>query len=98
MLSNAMTQTFDSSQLPNASHSANVEAWLDCGEHGRVVLRRVTPKSVVAKDVHDIPPCFATLVVTVDGLVVRNRVNLASGFTRGRRVARAFTVDDVAPF
>lgn len=93
-----MTQISDRSQLSDAPHSADVMAWLDCGEYGRVMLSRVTPKSVVARDVHEIPPCFADLVVTVDGRVVRNRVNVASGFTRGRRVARAFTVDDVAPF
>jgi len=81
-----------------SSHSADVYAWLDCGEHGRVMLSRVTPRSVVAKEAAEIPPCFADLVVTIDGYPVRNRVKLPSGFTRGRRVARVFSVGDVAPF
>ena len=65
-----------------SSHSADVKAWLDCGEHGRVMLSRVRPRSVVAKEPCTIPPCFAELVVTVDGHPVRSRVNLTSGFTR----------------
>jgi hypothetical protein len=81
-----------------SSHSADVKAWLDCGEHGRVMLSRVRPKSVVAKAACNIPPCFAELVVTVDGYPVRSRVNLPSGFTRGRRVARVLAVSDAAPF
>lgn len=76
-----------------------MEAWLDCGEHGRVMLSRVTPKSVVSKAVHEIPPCDAELVVIVDGYRVSNRVKLPTGFTRGRRVARALSMDyAVAPF
>lgn len=82
----------------HTSHSADAEAWLDCGEHGRVMLSRVTPRSVVAKAVHEIPPCDAELVVTVDGSSVRNPVRLHTGFTKGRRVARVYNVDDVAPF
>jgi hypothetical protein len=62
------------------------------------MLSRVTPKSVVAKAVHEIPPCDADLVVTVDGFRICSRVNLPSGFTKGRRVARAVTVDEVIPF
>jgi hypothetical protein len=92
-----MTQALNLPNPLSTSHSAYVEAWLDCGEHGRVMLSRVTPKSVVAKAPHEIPPCFADLIVTVDGHPIRNRVKLPSGFT-GRRVARAVSVDDVAPF
>ena len=65
------------------------------------MLSRVTPRSVVAKAgsaERDIPPCFADLVITVDGHVVRNRVKLPAGFTKGRRVARVHSVSDVAPF
>src|SRR5437879_4561592 len=35
------------------SHSADVQMWLDCGEHGRVDLNRITPKSVVAKEARE---------------------------------------------
>jgi hypothetical protein len=93
-----MSQALNEPRSSCTSHSAFVEAWLDCGQYGRVMLSRVTPKSVVAKDVHEIPPCFADLVVTVDGDRIRNRVRLPSGFTKGRRVARAVSVDDAAPF
>ena len=88
----------NNSQSLSTSHSAYVEAWLDCGDYGRVMLSRVTPRSVVSKAVHEIPPCDAELVVMVDGHRVSNRVKLPSGFTKGRRVARAFNLDDVAPF
>ena len=84
--------------LLGTSHSAYVEAWLDCGPYGRVMLSRVTPKSAVAKTAREIPPCFAELVVTVDGHPVRNRVRLPSGFSKGRNVARMISVDDAAPF
>jgi len=38
------------------------------------------------------------LIAVVDGQPVRTRVNLTSGFANGRRVARALTVTDAAPF
>ena len=81
-----------------SSHSADVQMWLDCGEHGLVPLGRITPKSVVAKSSHNIPLCFADLVVTVDGLLIRSRVNRATGFSRSRRAALVYPVDDSAPF
>lgn len=86
------------SQSSYISHSADVEMWLDCGEHGCLFLSRVTPKSVVAKMPRDIPPCLADLVVTVDGRFLRNRVNLPSGFSQARSIARVLPVDNVAPF
>jgi hypothetical protein len=86
------------SQAFTYSHSAEVEMWLECGEHGEVHLSRVTPKSVVAKIAREIPPCIANLVVTVDGRRMCNRVKLTSGFSRGRRMARVLSFDDVAPF
>jgi hypothetical protein len=61
------------------------------------MLSRVTPKLVVARTPQNVPPCFAVLVVTVDGDPLRQRVWLRSGVA-GRRVARADNVDDVAPF
>jgi hypothetical protein len=79
------------------SHSAEVEAWLDCGEHGRIALSRITPKSIVAKTPCDVPPCLADLVVVVDGEVLRRRVSL-SGFAGGRRVTLLRATEDVAPF
>jgi hypothetical protein len=80
------------------SHSSTVEMWLECGPYGTVHLARITPKSVVAKERHDIPPCEAELVVAVDGHRVRNRVMLTSGFSRGRLAARVLPVNDSAPF
>jgi hypothetical protein len=72
--------------------------WLDCGEHGKLFLSRITPKSVVAKSATEgIPPCPAELVVTVDGRLLRNRVNVL-GFSKGRRTALVLPVDNVAPF
>jgi hypothetical protein len=80
------------------SHSADVQMWLDCGEYGRVALSRITPKCVVAKDQHEIPPCHADLVVCIDGRCRRNRINLTRGFSRGRLAALIYPVSDVAPF
>jgi hypothetical protein len=81
-----------------SSHSADVEMWLDCGEHGRLGLSRITPKSVVAKSVpQDIPRCRAELVVTVDGRQLSRWVDVL-GFSRGRRVALVLPVYDPAPF
>lgn len=80
-----------------ASHSAEVAMWLDCGNHGRVDLCRVTPKSVVAREPRDIPACYAQLVVSVDGRIHRTEV-LSSGFSKGRAVAFIRPVTDVAPF
>jgi hypothetical protein len=81
-----------------AAHSAEVEMWLECGAHGRVNLCRITPKSVVARESREIPPCFADLVVSVDGRIHRTPVNLSSGFRKGRLAALIQPVTDVAPF
>jgi len=62
------------------------------------MLRRVGPKFVMAQAAPEIPPCFAELVVMVDGKCIRNRVNITSGFARGRRVARVLPVTSAAPF
>jgi hypothetical protein len=81
------------------SHSADIEMWLDCGPYGRVVLSRITPKSVVAKaPPRDVPPCLADLIVVVDGHRMQNRVNVTSGFSKGRLAALIQLVGDVAPF
>jgi hypothetical protein len=80
------------------SHSAVVDMWLDCGIYGRVPLARIRPKTVVASEPCSIPPCDAELVVTVDGVCVRRKVMLTSGFTRGRRIARAISITESAPF
>jgi hypothetical protein len=81
------------------SHSAEVEMWLDCGEHGRVDLSRITPKSVVAKEARHVPPCIAELVVCVDGRCRRIRVNVSRGFANGRLATAIYPLsDDVAPF
>jgi hypothetical protein len=80
------------------SHSAVVEMWLDCGHFGTVRLERITPKSVVAKEPCNIPPCEADLVVVVDGHPTRHRVMLTSGFSGGRLAARVQPVTDAVPF
>jgi hypothetical protein len=79
-------------------HSAEVSMWLDCGEHGRVLLSRITPTEVVARVRRAIPPCQADLVVRVDGEEMRTRVNIANGFTRASRKAIAVPMDGAAPF
>jgi hypothetical protein len=79
------------------SHSSTVEMWIECA-YGIVPLARITPKSVVARERHDIPPCEADLIVAVDGHRIRNRVMLTSGFSRGRLAALVRPVNDSAPF
>src|SRR5690348_7925043 len=81
---------------PLYSHSSDVQMWLDCGPFGRVDLGRITPKSVVARSYREVPPCFAELVVCVDGRCRRERINLASGFVKGRLAALVYPVDDAA--
>ena len=71
--------------------------WLECGPHGRVDLSRVTPKAVVAKTPQAIPPCFADLIVVVDGERMQKRVNLPGGFGGGL-AAMIRLVTDAAPF
>jgi hypothetical protein len=81
------------------SHSADVEAWLDCGDHGTIALSRVTRRAVFAKSpARAIPPCFADLKILIDGTLLQRRVNLTNGFVGGRSAARAMPVDDAAPF
>ena len=72
--------------------------WLDCGRYGRVELSRITPTAVVARRRAEIPPCHAELVVVVDGEELRNRVNVAYGFTRRSRSAMVLSLDEHAPF
>jgi len=79
------------------AHSADVKMWLECGPHGHVPLNRITPKAVVAKAPQTIPPCFANLVVVVDGERIERPVNLPSGFSGGS-AAMIRLVTDAAPF
>jgi hypothetical protein len=72
----------------DGSHSPTVTIHLDCGPYGSVPLARVTPRCVVAKTEHVIPPCDAELVVNVGGEVTRQAVRLTSGFRRGRLAGR----------
>ncbi|HZZ43245.1 MAG TPA: hypothetical protein VFE58_09925 [Tepidisphaeraceae bacterium] len=83
---------------PESSHSSDVKMRLDCGEHGRIELSRITPNSVVARHASDLLPCHADLVVVVDGEMMRNRVNIANGFSKPRRTALALPIDQIAPF
>jgi hypothetical protein len=80
------------------NHSADVEMWLDCGAHGKIPLRRITPSSVVLKESRTVPPCDATLVVVVDGKRMTRRVNLTKGISENRAMARILPVNEVAPF
>lgn len=80
------------------SYSAVVEMWLDCGEHGRVPLARITPKGVVAKEPTSVPPCKAKLVVNVDGQTMATPVMLSKGFTPRSTLARVISLDDSIPF
>jgi hypothetical protein len=87
------------SQASFNSHSAEVEMWLECGSFGRVMLSRITPKSVVAKTPRDIPAGVADLVVTVDGKRLSSRVMLPSGFSKDCHLALIRPVSDAAaPF
>jgi hypothetical protein len=72
--------------------------WLDCGEHGRVELSRITPKSVVARHPRPVPPGPAELVICVDGQCERHQVSVGSGFLKGRLVALVRPAGNVAPF
>lgn len=71
--------------------------WLDCGPHGLLELSRIGPSAVIAKFAREIPPCFADLIVCVDGQSLSVRVKLTNGFVKGRRAARALIVDDALP-
>jgi hypothetical protein len=70
--------------------------WLE-SPYGRVDLSRITPKAVVAKSPQAMPPCFADLIVVVDGERTQKRVNLPSGF-RGGLAAMVRRVTEAAPF
>lgn len=72
--------------------------WLDCGEHGRLELSRISPTHVVARRPKNIPPCHADLVVVVDGREMRSKVEVPNGFHPKRRAALVLPVDLVAPF
>jgi hypothetical protein len=82
---------------PADSYSADVKMWLDCGTHGHVELSRITPTKVIARRRCEIPPCYAELVVVVDGETMRRPVHIPAGFTNSR-LALALPVDHVAPF
>lgn len=82
---------------PADSYSADVKMWLDCGTHGEVELSRITPTNVIASRRYEIPPCFAKLVVVVDGKTMHRPVHLPGGFANSRK-ALALPVDQVAPF
>ena len=73
-------------------HSAEVEIKLDCGPHGVVPLRRVTPTDMESRETQAIPPCAATLIAVVDGDEMRAAVSLPEGFNG--TTARAVNVEE----
>ena len=80
------------------SHSAEVEMWLDCGEHGKAKLRRIAPNSVVLWESFNAPPCDADLIVQVDGKSMTRRVKVG-GLSANRLVAKIFlATESIAPF
>lgn len=81
------------SETLHGSHSADVKIWLDCGEHGQLLLNRVTPRWVVAKIPRNIPPCIADLVVVVDGQPICRKVRLVKGFSSENPMALALPAD-----
>jgi hypothetical protein len=81
-----------------ATHSAEVEMWLDCGQHGKAVLRKITPNSVILWDSFDAPPCHADLIVRVDGKLMSRRVDVVSGLSKHAQIATVLPIDDIAPF
>lgn len=81
---------------PIDSYSATVQMWLECPDAPKVELGRITPTKVFARKAWKLPPCFAMLVVVVDGDVIRRPVHLRDGFDG--RSAVAVSVSDVAPF
>lgn len=60
--------------------SAVVDLWLDC-EFGRVPLSQTASTFVIAASPRDIPPCRATVVISVDGHEHRRSVNLIHGMS-----------------
>lgn len=71
--------------------------WLEC-PYGRVDLSRITPKAVVAKSPQAFPPCFADLIVVVDGDRMQRRVNLTGGFGGGLAAMIRIVTETAAPF
>jgi hypothetical protein len=80
-----------------STHSTEVEMWLDCGEHGKASLRRITPNSVVLREPLEAPPCHADLVIRVDGKMLICRVDVISGLSKNRMVALVLPIDNIAP-
>lgn len=62
------------------SHSAIVTLQLE-GEGWSTRLSHVGPKTIVAKTPIQLPPCEATVIVTVDGHILRTRVRLNQGMS-----------------
>jgi len=84
-------------ELFRESHSSLVTLSLDCGEHGSLALSRVSPKSIVAKIPRNIPPCIATLIVSIDGELLHQLVELPRGLRQSRGAALIRPIED-APF
>jgi len=58
--------------------SSNVALWLEC-EHGRVQLRQVGDRYIIAAKPTRLPVCWANLVISVDGRSSAHKVVLVNG-------------------
>ena len=81
-----------------SGHSAHVDLWMDCGEHGKVQLSQAADTFVIATNAVSIPPCDARIVITVDGYQFVRPVQLVNGMAAPAREAMLLSQDSVSPF
>jgi hypothetical protein len=81
---------------PLSNHSSEVEMYLDCGEHGRAKLKRITPSTVELWEPFDAPPCYAKLVVCINGDERSKIVNLINGLSRNQVEPIVLSIDEIA--
>jgi hypothetical protein len=78
------------------SYSAEVDMWLDCGEHGTIPLAQVASTFVIAASPVNLPACIARLILMIDGRQLERRVRLSAGMSG--REAQISAYDEAAPF
>jgi hypothetical protein len=84
--------------ITKIGHSAEVEMWLECGDHGLVALSQAAPTFVIAAKPVFVPACDARLIMIVDGQRFEHSVQLVNGMTTTRREATICLDESVPPF
>jgi hypothetical protein len=85
--------------VPATNYSAEVDMWMECGEHGNVPLAQAASTFVISAIPATVPAaCIALIVLMIDGKRLERPVRLVSSLSPESPKAMVSSHDSIAPF